>query len=193
MALNRLPLGDLTADHAEETFDLRALLVRQGGIAIDENLHLVCGARVDLGPIVIGQAADEPILDRLSLRGHQPAAALVVAAFGAVTTAGSASAATGCQVTYAVTSQWSGAASGESSSAAPAMKSEIVASMGMPLPEIMMPDWPVARKVAAAPAAASARVIARAVYFLPSAQSVPTVSTRRPVRLRPVAQPLPMS
>ena len=86
-----------------------------------------------------------------------------------------------------MTSQCPGALSGESCSAAPARKSEIVASIGMPSPAIMMPVWPVARNVAAMPRALSARVSASAVYFLPSAQSVPTVSTRLPVRCLPVA------
>ena len=50
----------------------------------------------------------------------------------------------------------------------------------------MIPVWPVARKSASSPRAANARAIASAVYFLPSAQSVPTVSRRLPLRLRPV-------
>ena len=75
---------------------------------------------------------------------------------------------------------------GLSISAAPASKSATTASIGMPPPEIRMPVWPVARKSASTPRAAKARASASAVYFLPSAQSVPTVSRRLPVRLRPV-------
>ena len=78
-----------------------------------------------------------------------------------------------------------GAASGLSISAAPAAKSETTASIGMPPPAIMIPVWPVARKSASTPAPLNARAIASAVYFLPSAQSVPTVSSRLPLRFRP--------
>ena len=80
-----------------------------------------------------------------------------------------------------------GRAAGLSISAAPAAKSDTTASIGMPPPAIMIPVWPVARKSASTPRAAKARAIASAVYFLPSAQSVPTVSRRLPLRLRPVA------
>ena len=82
-------------------------------------------------------------------------------------------------------SQWSGAASGLSISAAPASKSATTASIGMPPPAIMMPVWPVARKSTSRPRFSKARAMASAVYFLPSAQSVPTVSSRLPARLRP--------
>ena len=44
----------------------------------------------------------------------------------------------------------------------------------------MMPVWPVARNVASTPRCCIALVSASAVYFLPSAQSVPTVSSRLP-------------
>ncbi len=57
----------------------------------------------------------------------------------------------------------------------------------MPWPAIKIPVWPLARKSAARPRVRKARVSASAVYFLPSAQSVPTVSKRFPVRLRPLA------
>ena len=77
-----------------------------------------------------------------------------------------------------------GAASGLSISAAPAAKSETTASIGIPRPAIMIPVWPVARKSTSSPRSANARAIASAVYFLPSAQSVPTVSRRLPVRLQ---------
>ena len=60
-------------------------------------------------------------------------------------------------------------------------------SIGMPDPAIMMPVWPLARKSASMPRALKASAMASAVYFLPSAQSVPTVSNRLPLRLRPVA------
>ena len=50
----------------------------------------------------------------------------------------------------------------------------------------MIPVWPVARKSASRPRDCSARAIASAVYFLPSAQSVPTVSSRFPLRFSPV-------
>ena len=55
------------------------------------------------------------------------------------------------------------------------------------MPAIMMPVWPVARNVALRPRARSSRSSASAVYFLPTAQSVPTVSRRRPARFAPVA------
>ncbi len=58
----------------------------------------------------------------------------------------------------------------------------------MPPPEIRIPVCPVARKSTARPRALKARAIASAVYFLPSAQSVPTVSRRLPLRLEPVPQ-----
>ncbi len=61
--------------------------------------------------------------------------------------------------------------------------------MAMPDPEIMMPVWPVARNVAAIPRDCKFLASASAVYFLPRAQSVPTVRTRLPLRLRPVAAP----
>ena len=77
------------------------------------------------------------------------------------------------------------AASGLIISAAPERKSDTTASIGMPLPAIMMPVCPVARKSAARPRSWKARASASAVYFLPSAQSVPTVSSRLPLRLRP--------
>ncbi len=80
-----------------------------------------------------------------------------------------------------------GAAAGLSISAAPATKSDTTASIGMPLPAIMMPVWPVARKVTSRPRAARPRPSASAVYFLPSAQSVPTVRMRRPARGLPLA------
>ena len=57
----------------------------------------------------------------------------------------------------------------------------------MPVPAIMIPVWPVARKSASMPRIFIARAIVSAVYFFPSAQSVPTVSNRLPVRLRPLA------
>ena len=50
-----------------------------------------------------------------------------------------------------------------------------------------MPVWPVARKSTSVPRSANARAIDSAVYFLPSAQSVPTVSSRFPLRFSPVA------
>ena len=56
----------------------------------------------------------------------------------------------------------------------------------MPRPEMKMPVWPVARKSASTPRARISFSIASAVYFLPTAQSVPTVSRRLPLRLRPV-------
>ena len=83
-------------------------------------------------------------------------------------------------------SQCLGALAGDSHSAAPAMKSATTASMATPAPLMRMPVCPVARKVAAWPAASNARVSASAVYFLPSAQSVPTVSSRLPLRRTPV-------
>jgi hypothetical protein len=86
-----------------------------------------------------------------------------------------------------MTSRWSAAAAGLSSSAAPATKSDTTASIGMPPPAIKMPVWPLARKSTATPRARSARVNASAVYFLPNAQSVPTVSKRRPERRAPLA------
>ena len=79
------------------------------------------------------------------------------------------------------------AASGVSISAAPAAKSATTASIGMPLPAIMIPVWPVARKSQSTPRSVKARAMLSAVYFLPSAQSVPTVSRLLPLRLRPVA------
>ena len=66
------------------------------------------------------------------------------------------------------------------------------ASIGMPPPAIMMPVWPVARKSASMPALAQTRGRARArCISCPSAQSVPTVSSRLPLRLRPVAIGMP--
>src|SRR5437868_4125180 len=83
--------------------------------------------------------------------------------------------------------QSSSAASGLSVAAAPAAKSATTASMGIPPPAIRMPVCPVARKCVAIPRARKARVNARAVYFFPMAQSVPTVSNLLPLRLRPFA------
>src|ERR1041384_943143 len=54
------------------------------------------------------------------------------------------------------------------------------------VPAIRRAVCPVARNVAFAPRRCSSRVIASAEYFLPTAQSVPTVKTRMPVRLRPL-------
>jgi hypothetical protein len=76
--------------------------------------------------------------------------------------------------------------SGDSHSAAPDTKSATTESTAMPRPEMKMPVWPVARKSASTPRARISFSIASAVYFLPTAQSVPTVSTRFPLRLRPV-------
>ena len=53
----------------------------------------------------------------------------------------------------------------------------------------MTPVCPVARKAAGTPRPCSALVGVNAVYFLPNAQSVPIVNTRRPLRLRPVLAP----
>ena len=86
-----------------------------------------------------------------------------------------------------MTSQWSGSLFGDSHSAAPAMKSATTASIATPLPAIMMPVWPVARKVAGMARSRNAFVTASAVYFFPSAQSVPTLKSRRPERFLPVA------
>ena len=61
----------------------------------------------------------------------------------------------------------------------------------MPPPAIRMPVCPVARNVASTPRAWNARASASAVYFLPSAQSVPSVSRRWPVRGRPDATGMP--
>lgn len=72
-----------------------------------------------------------------------------------------------------------GSLPGESASAPPARKSATSASIGIPLPAIKMPVWPVARNVAATPFDCT-RVSASAVYFLPSAQSVPTVRDADP-------------
>ena len=49
---------------------------------------------------------------------------------------------------------------------------------GETLPEIKIPVCPVARKSASKPCACISRANAKAVYFLPNAQSVPTVSKR---------------
>ena len=59
--------------------------------------------------------------------------------------------------------------------------------MGIPDPAIRMPVWPVARKVASIPRSRIAAAKASAVYFLPKAQSVPTVSNLFPPRLTPRA------
>src|SRR3546814_10508781 len=56
----------------------------------------------------------------------------------------------------------------------------------MPRPAIRMPVWPVARNSTSMPRRSNARASTSAVYFLPSAQSVPTVSRRLPPRLRPL-------
>src|SRR5262245_42264612 len=61
----------------------------------------------------------------------------------------------------------------------------------MPLPAIRIPVWPVARKSASSPRRVNSRARTKAVYFLPSAQSVPTVSRRCPLRLRPDAIGIP--
>ena len=61
-----------------------------------------------------------------------------------------------------------------------------MASMGMPAPTIIMPVCPVARKVEFIPALRMDLSNARAVYFLPTAQSVPTVKRRLPKRFIPV-------
>ena len=58
--------------------------------------------------------------------------------------------------------------------------------MGTPCPAIIMPVWPVARKSAFMPRAFMHWVIDSAEYFLPIAQSVPTVSKRLPGRFSPV-------
>src|SRR5688572_30788155 len=71
------------------------------------------------------------------------------------------------------------------------MKSETTASSGIPAPAIRIPVWPVARKSTSCPRRRNSRASISAVYFLPSAQSVPTVSRRLPVRLRPDAIGMP--
>ncbi len=86
-----------------------------------------------------------------------------------------------------MTSQWSGSFAGLSHSTAPEMKSATTASMATPSPEIMIPVWPVPRKVAFMPRARISFSSASAVYFLPQEQSVPTVRTRLPLRFTPVA------
>ena len=55
----------------------------------------------------------------------------------------------------------------------------------------MMPVWPVARKVAYMPSSRIARCSASAVYFLPTAQSVPTINSRLPLRFLPLAAGMP--
>ena len=77
--------------------------------------------------------------------------------------------------------------SGVSHSTAPAMKSATTASSGTPPPVIRIPVCPVARKVAAMPRARISRSIASAVYILPTEQSVPIASSRRPLRRLPSA------
>ena len=74
---------------------------------------------------------------------------------------------------------------GDSHSTAPEMKSATTASMATPRPEMKIPVWPVARKSALSPRALISRSSASAVYFLPTEQSVPTVSSRLPGRLCP--------
>ena len=84
------------------------------------------------------------------------------------------------------TSQWVGAPAGDSHSTAPEMKSATTASIAAPRPEMNTPVWPVARKSASRPRARISFSIAKAVYFLPTEQSVPTVRRRRPGRLVPL-------
>ena len=87
-----------------------------------------------------------------------------------------------------ITSQWSGAASGLSISAAPAAKSETTASIGMPPPAIMIPVWPVARKSASTPRCCEARARSRARCISCRARSRCRRSAAAcRVRLRPVA------
>ena len=85
-----------------------------------------------------------------------------------------------------ITSQCCGAAGGDSHSAAPETKSDTTESTAMPRPEMKIPVWPVARKSASTPRLRNSFSIASAVYFLPTAQSVPTVRSRRPLRFLPV-------
>ena len=66
------------------------------------------------------------------------------------------------------------------------MKSATTASMETPRPEMKTPVWPVARNSALRPRADISFSSARAVYFLPHEQSVPTVMMRRPVRFVPL-------
>ena len=56
----------------------------------------------------------------------------------------------------------------------------------MPLPTIMIPVWPVALKSALRPRSVISFAMASAVYFLPTAHSVPTVSSLLPPRLIPL-------
>ena len=60
--------------------------------------------------------------------------------------------------------------------------------MGIPPPAIIMPVCPVARNVLGNPRFFNALANARAVYFFPTQQSVPTVSKRLPVRRWPLAR-----
>ena len=67
------------------------------------------------------------------------------------------------------------------------MKSAITASSGTPSPVIRIPVWPVARKVDFMPFSRMDLSSAKAVYILPTEQSVPTARQRLPVRFTPFA------
>ena len=69
--------------------------------------------------------------------------------------------------------------SSTSCSDAPLAKSAITRSTDVPQPAIAMPVWPVGTNSAAVPAACAARVSSSAAVILPTAQSLPTVSTTR--------------
>lgn len=66
------------------------------------------------------------------------------------------------------------------------MKSDTTASSGTPPPAIRMPVCPVAAKVASMPRRFISASSTSELYILPIEQSLPTVSSRRPVRRLPL-------